>query len=82
MYDPTGPPPVLALPAIVASADDQTRTRFLEFFAVTIRNPHTRRAYMRATGNFFAWVTARSVSSPAAVSRCTWRDESKHWLAR
>lgn len=61
------PPPALALPAIVASADDQTRTRFLEFFAVTIRNPHTRRAYMRAAGNFLAWVAARGVSSLAAV---------------
>lgn len=30
------PPPVRALPAIVALADDQTQTCFLEFFAVTI----------------------------------------------
>jgi hypothetical protein len=36
------------LPALVASADDRAQRRFFEFFAVTIRNPHTRRAYARA----------------------------------
>jgi hypothetical protein len=30
------------------------RRRFLEFFAVTIRNPHTRRTYARAAGDFHA----------------------------
>ena len=47
------PSPALALPALIAAADDATRLRFLEFFAVTIRNPHTRRAYMRAAGESF-----------------------------
>jgi hypothetical protein len=28
--------------------------RFLEFFAANIRNPHTRRAYYRAAGEFLA----------------------------
>jgi integrase/recombinase XerC len=42
------PSPSLALPALIASADERARLRFLEFFAVTIRNPHTRRAYARA----------------------------------
>ncbi|WP_156452155.1 site-specific integrase, partial [Novosphingobium sp. CCH12-A3] len=44
-----------------------TRLRFLEFFAVTIRNPHTRRAYMRAAGDFLAWCEARGVASLEAV---------------
>jgi integrase/recombinase XerC len=44
--------PVLALPALVASADERGQRRFLEFFAVTIRNAHTRRAYARAAGEF------------------------------
>ena len=35
--------PALSLPALIASADDRAQRRFLEFFAVTIRNPHTRR---------------------------------------
>ena len=61
------PSPALALPALVASADEATRLRFLEFFAVTIRNPHTRRAYARAAGDFLAWVAARGVTSLAGV---------------
>src|SRR3546814_4922366 len=61
------PSPSLALPALIASADDATRLRFLEFFAVTIRNPHTRRAYMRAAGDFLAWVEVRGVASLAQV---------------
>ncbi len=61
------PSPTLALPALIASADDATRLRFLEFFAVTIRNAHTRRAYARAAGDFLAWVAARGVTSLRAV---------------
>jgi len=61
------PSPALALPALIAAADDATRLRFLEFFAVTIRNPHTRRAYMRAAGDFLAWCEARGVASLEAV---------------
>lgn len=36
--------PALSLPALIASADDHVQLRFLEFFGVTIRNAHTRRA--------------------------------------
>src|SRR3546814_2333643 len=42
------PSPTLALPALIASADDRARLRVLEFFAVTIRNAHTRRTYARS----------------------------------
>ena len=38
------------LPALVAAAGERAGIRFLEFFASTIRNPHTRRAYARAVG--------------------------------
>ena len=55
------------LPALVTTADDRTRIRFLEFFAVTIRNPNTRRAYVRATGEFLDWCEGRGVASIAAV---------------
>lgn len=55
------------LPALVASADDRAQLRFLEFFAVTIRNAHTRRAYARAAGEFLAWCEARGVRSIAGV---------------
>src|SRR3546814_5971476 len=46
------PAPALALPALIAAADERAQLRFLEFFAVTIRNPHTHRAYARAAGDF------------------------------
>lgn len=59
--------PTLALPALVASADEAAQLRFLEFFAVMIRNSHTRRAYMRAAGGFLAWCTTRGVTSLAGI---------------
>jgi integrase/recombinase XerC len=52
-----------ALPAIVADADDETRERFLEFFASTIRNPHTRRAYRAAVQDFLDWCDTAGVST-------------------
>ena len=55
------------LPAIVASADDRVRLRFVEFFTVTIRNPNTRRAYGRGVGEFLGWCEQRGVLSIAAV---------------
>jgi site-specific recombinase XerD len=41
--------------------------RFLEFFASAIRNPHTRRAYARAAGDFLAWCAGAGVTSITAV---------------
>ncbi|AMK20537.1 integrase [Sphingobium indicum IP26] len=52
---------------MIAAADERAQLRFLEFFAVAIRNPHTRRAYMRAAGEFLAWCEARGVASLAQV---------------
>ena len=43
-----------ALPTLVAASGERASMRFLEFFAVNIRNPHTRRAYARAPRNFSA----------------------------
>ncbi len=62
------PSPAFALPALVAAADDHAQRRFLEFFAVTIRNTHTRRAYARAAGEFLAWCEARGVASIVDVA--------------
>ena len=53
--------PALSLPALVASADERAQRRFLEFFAATIRNPHTRRAYGRAIGKFLSWCSDHGV---------------------
>lgn len=52
---------------MIALADDLTQRRFLEFFVVTIRNVHTRRAYARAAGEFLAWCDECGVGSIAAV---------------
>ena len=57
----------LALPALIADADERARVSLLGFSAVTIRNPHTRRAYARATGEFLGWCEARGVSSISDV---------------
>ena len=47
--------PVELLPPIIRAAGEKASRRFLEFFAATIRNPNTRKAYMHAVGAFFAW---------------------------
>ncbi|MBP2233418.1 site-specific recombinase XerD [Azospirillum agricola] len=39
----------------------------MEFFAAEIRNPHTRRAYVRAAGEFLAWSEAAGVPSLTAI---------------
>jgi len=44
----------LRMPTLVAAAGERAAVRFLEFFAGTIRNPHTRRAYGRAVTDFLA----------------------------
>jgi site-specific recombinase XerD len=64
---PVPPPRDLAradstqLPAAIASAGPEAAKRFLEFFAGSIRNPNTRRAYLRAALRFFAWCERRNV---------------------
>ena len=55
------------LPAIVTSAGESASLRFLEFFAASIRNSHTRRAYAGAVGEFLAWCEGMGVASIAAV---------------
>jgi len=65
------PPPVslplATVPALVSSAGEQASLRFLEFFAGTIRNAHTRRAYSRAVGAFLTWCEDHTVPSIATV---------------
>src|ERR1700710_1732836 len=55
------------LPVLIAAAGDRAGIRFLEFFASTIRNPHTRRAYGRAVADFLAWCEEHGMVSIAAV---------------
>src|ERR1700676_3491545 len=50
------------VPALIAAAGDAAGWRYVEFFAANIENPHTRRAYARACGRFFAWCEARGLT--------------------
>ncbi|MEM8736219.1 MAG: tyrosine-type recombinase/integrase [Planctomycetota bacterium] len=43
------------VPALIGSAGDRAKTRFIEFFAASIRNRGTRAAYARAVGQFLSW---------------------------
>ncbi|MDK3025457.1 tyrosine-type recombinase/integrase [Cupriavidus taiwanensis] len=56
-----------SVPRLVAAAGDRAGLRFLEFFASAIRNPHTRRAYARAAGEFLGWCADAGVPTLTAV---------------
>lgn len=63
------------VPDLVVSAGEQASIRFLEFFASTIRNPHTRRAYARAVADFCAWcgdAGARSIAEVRPLHVAAW----------
>ena len=60
--------PVTTLPAIIERMDDRAQYRFAEFFTAQIRNPHTRRAYAKAVGEFCAWLDERGIGSVAGVT--------------
>jgi site-specific recombinase XerD len=47
------------VPATITAAGDQAAWRFIDFFTANIRNPNTRRAYLRACHQFFAWCDER-----------------------
>lgn len=55
-------------PALITAAGNRAAYRFLEFFTAQIRNPHTRRAYVRAVSEFCEWLEGHGLSSIAAVS--------------
>lgn len=61
--------PVIAFnsPALIAASGTRASYRFLEFFTAQIRNPHTRRAYARASAEFFDWLEAKGVTQLAAI---------------
>jgi site-specific recombinase XerD len=54
------------VPVLIADLGEQAGWRYVEFFTANIRNPHTRRAYARACGCFFAWCEQRGLA-PAAI---------------
>lgn len=51
----------LQLPALFAGASERDAVRVAEFFAAQIRNPNTRRAYLRAVTDFAAFCEARGL---------------------
>lgn len=59
-------PPVfvmgMALPALFAGAGEREAVRVAEFFAAQIRNPNTRRAYLRAVTDFASFCEARGLT--------------------
>ncbi|MFN3364594.1 MAG: tyrosine-type recombinase/integrase [Allorhizobium sp.] len=57
-----------ALPAIVAAGDERAKLRFLEFFAVQIRNPNTRRAYLGDVEGFLTWCAGYRVHQLGEIS--------------
>ena len=51
----------------MVAADERAAWRFVDFFAVTIRNPNTREAYYRAVCRFMDWCERRELSRLDAV---------------
>lgn len=49
------------VPAMFASAGDEARSRFEEYFAATIRNQNTRAAYYRAVCKFCRWCETKRI---------------------
>jgi hypothetical protein len=73
-----------ALPVLVAAVGERASRRFLEFFAASIRNPHTRRAYYRAAKEFLVWCASAGVPSIGAVQPvhvATWIEAGTRELA-
>jgi len=60
-------PEIMRLPAIITASGPDAPERFFEFFAVTIRNPNTRRAYMRQVMQFMDWCEVRGVTELSAI---------------
>lgn len=71
LTQPLNPQPLVpqtrTLSGLVTAVGERATTRFMEFFAANIRNPHTRRAYMRAVTDFLAWCEDHGVQSIAQV---------------
>ena len=44
-----------SVPSLIENAGQDTKRRFVEFFAANIRNRNTRKAYLRAVDRFCSW---------------------------
>lgn len=66
------------LPVAITKSAERVRTRFLEFFTAQIRNPNTRRSYVKATSEFFSWCDtsgAHSLESITPIHVAGWIEE-------
>jgi site-specific recombinase XerD len=50
------------IPPLIAAAGDDASWRYVDFFTSNIRNPNTRRAYVRACGTFLMWCDEHELS--------------------
>ncbi|MGA2712032.1 MAG: tyrosine-type recombinase/integrase [Bryobacteraceae bacterium] len=55
------------LPKLIAGGGDRVSLRFLEYFAVNIRNRNTRAAYARAAADFLGWCEGQGISELTRV---------------
>jgi site-specific recombinase XerD len=65
VVDPTAlatPTDTYVVPAVIADLGEEAAWRYIEFFSANIRNPHTRRAYVRACSQFLAWCDERGLT--------------------
>lgn len=60
-----------SLPPIISSSGPEGARRFIEFFAVTIRNKNTRLAYSRAVLQFLSWCEERGIGSLQRIEPMT-----------
>lgn len=72
------------VPALIADLGDEAAWRYVEFFTANIRNPHTRRAYARASVEFFAWCEDRGLTLAAIrpIDVATWIEQLQKKLGR
>jgi hypothetical protein len=52
---------ILATVPVLYARSERAARRFLEYFAASIRNSNTRRAYLRAVIDFATWCAARNI---------------------
>jgi hypothetical protein len=67
-----------AVPRLYAPNPEAARC-FIEYFAARIRNPNTRRAYLRAVRAFADWCESQRLFNVWTWSRCTWGRTSRFW---
>ncbi len=58
----------IGVPNLISAAGEEAAHHFLNFFIASIRNPHTRRAYVRHVRTFMAWCEARGIADVRGIT--------------